>query len=46
MKAVRNLIVEEINAIKTQSGCISIYPKSIMNLVFSEVGYKYAHSLI
>ncbi|XP_053605288.1 uncharacterized protein LOC128672275 isoform X2 [Plodia interpunctella] len=34
--AVKNLILEEINAIKTQGGCISLHPKSIMDLVFSE----------
>lgn len=37
MKAVKNIISEEINAIKLQKGCISLYPKSIMDLVFSEV---------
>lgn len=39
MKAVKNLIVEQISVIKLQKGCISLYPKSIMNLVFSEVSY-------
>ncbi|KAM3966951.1 uncharacterized protein ACR2FA_011832 [Aphomia sociella] len=34
--AVKNLIREEINVIKSQGGCISIYPKAIMDLVFSE----------
>ncbi|XP_060802240.1 DNA mismatch repair protein Mlh3 [Amyelois transitella] len=34
--AVKNLILEEINSIKSQGGCISIHPKSIMDLVFSE----------
>ncbi|XP_052749970.1 putative uncharacterized protein DDB_G0282133 isoform X3 [Galleria mellonella] len=34
--AVKNLILEEINTIKSQKGCISMYPKSIMDLVFSE----------
>lgn len=37
MKAIKSLIVEEINEIKLQKGCISSYPKSIMDLVFSEV---------
>lgn len=37
MKAVKNIITEEINAIKLQKGCVSLYPKSIMDLVFSEV---------
>ncbi|CAH1635731.1 unnamed protein product [Spodoptera littoralis] len=36
IKAVRNMIVEEISAIKLQKGCMSLYPKSIMDLVFSE----------
>ncbi|KAJ2947664.1 hypothetical protein O0L34_g17468 [Tuta absoluta] len=36
VNAVKNLIIEEINAIKNQSGCITLYPKSIMDLVFSE----------
>ncbi|CAB3250813.1 unnamed protein product [Arctia plantaginis] len=36
MKAIKNLIVEEINVIKLQKGCISSYPKSIMGLIFSE----------
>ncbi|CAH0583126.1 unnamed protein product [Chrysodeixis includens] len=36
IKAVKNLIVEEINAIKIQKGCLILYPKSIMDLVFSE----------
>ncbi|XP_075976491.1 uncharacterized protein LOC142976808 [Anticarsia gemmatalis] len=36
MKAVKNLITEEINNIKMQKGCISLYPKAIMDLVFSE----------
>lgn len=37
LKAVRSLIKEEINMIKEQGGCVSLYPKSIMDLVFSEV---------
>uniref|UniRef100_A0A2H1WC23 SFRICE_005849 n=1 Tax=Spodoptera frugiperda TaxID=7108 RepID=A0A2H1WC23_SPOFR len=36
IKAVRNVIIEEINVIKLQKGCMSLYPKSIMDLVFSE----------
>nr|XP_049693316.1 uncharacterized protein LOC110375659 [Helicoverpa armigera] len=36
IKAVRNLIIEEINVMKMQKGCLSLYPKSIMDLVFSE----------
>ncbi|KAF9418595.1 hypothetical protein HW555_004643, partial [Spodoptera exigua] len=36
IKAVRNLIVEEISVINLQKGCMSLYPKSIMDLVFSE----------
>ncbi|XP_026731883.1 uncharacterized protein LOC113496760 [Trichoplusia ni] len=36
IKAVKHLIVEEINAIKVQKGCLALYPKSIMDLVFSE----------
>ncbi|KAJ8719071.1 hypothetical protein PYW07_016627 [Mythimna separata] len=36
IKAVRNLIIEEIHIIKSQKGCVSLYPKSIMDLVFSE----------
>uniref|UniRef100_A0A2A4JKW3 MutL C-terminal dimerisation domain-containing protein n=1 Tax=Heliothis virescens TaxID=7102 RepID=A0A2A4JKW3_HELVI len=36
IKAVRNLIIEEINIMKLQKGCLSFYPKSIMDLVFSE----------
>ncbi|XP_049871177.1 uncharacterized protein MAL13P1.304-like [Pectinophora gossypiella] len=36
IKAVKNLITEEISSIKTQRGCISLYPKAIMDLVFSE----------
>lgn len=42
IKAVRNLISEEINAIKSQKGCVTLYPKSIMDLVFSEVRYKFS----
>lgn len=37
MKAVKSLILEEIEAIKSQKGSLSLYPKSIMDLVFSEV---------
>ncbi|KAJ8724376.1 hypothetical protein PYW08_015850 [Mythimna loreyi] len=36
IKAVRNLVIEEINIIKLQKGCVSLYPKSIMDLVCSE----------
>ncbi|KAG7309589.1 hypothetical protein JYU34_004053 [Plutella xylostella] len=36
MKSAKNLILEEIEAIKSQKGSICLYPKSIMNLVFSE----------
>ncbi|XP_037296827.1 protein PFF0380w isoform X2 [Manduca sexta] len=36
MIAVKNLIREQISNIKSQNGCISTYPKSIMDLVFSE----------
>ncbi|XP_073952285.1 DNA mismatch repair protein Mlh3-like isoform X3 [Choristoneura fumiferana] len=36
LKAVKSLIKEEINMIKEQGGCVSLYPKSIMDLVFSE----------
>ncbi|KAJ0177862.1 hypothetical protein K1T71_006735 [Dendrolimus kikuchii] len=36
IKAVKGLIAEEVNMIKMQRGCISLYPKSIMDLVFSE----------
>ncbi|XP_063893999.1 uncharacterized protein LOC110375659 [Helicoverpa armigera] len=36
IKAVRNLIIEEINVMKMQKGCLSLYPKSNMDLVFSE----------
>ncbi|XP_026318539.1 uncharacterized protein LOC113229226 [Hyposmocoma kahamanoa] len=35
-KAVKNIISEEINAMKLQKGCVSLYPKTIMDLVFSE----------
>ncbi|KAG6441210.1 hypothetical protein O3G_MSEX001709 [Manduca sexta] len=37
MIAVKNLIREQISNIKSQNGCISTYPKSIMDLVLSEV---------
>ncbi|XP_061705092.1 uncharacterized protein LOC133516268 [Cydia pomonella] len=36
LKAVHSLISEEISIIKEQSGCVSLYPKSMMDLVFSE----------
>ncbi|XP_063545755.1 uncharacterized protein LOC134753745 [Cydia strobilella] len=36
LKAVHSLINEEISIIKEQGGCVSLYPKSIMDLVFSE----------
>ncbi|XP_072949782.1 uncharacterized protein [Epargyreus clarus] len=36
LRAVRNLITEQINAIKCLKGNASLYPRSIMNLVFSE----------
>ncbi|XP_028034805.1 uncharacterized protein LOC114246473 isoform X2 [Bombyx mandarina] len=36
VEAVKKIIAEEINIIKQQSGCISLYPKAIMDLVFSE----------
>ncbi|XP_063385946.1 uncharacterized protein LOC134671976 [Cydia fagiglandana] len=36
LKAVHSLINEEISIIKEQSGCVSLYPKSMMDLVFSE----------
>ncbi|XP_063370808.1 uncharacterized protein LOC134659124 [Cydia amplana] len=36
LKAVHSLINEEISIIKQQGGCVSLYPKSMMDLVFSE----------
>ncbi|XP_069357381.1 DNA mismatch repair protein Mlh3-like [Maniola hyperantus] len=36
MKAVKKLISEQIGAIKSLRGNVSLYPKSIMELVFSE----------
>ncbi|XP_045535425.1 protein PFF0380w-like [Papilio machaon] len=36
MQSIKNLIIEEIKAIKTQGGNTLSYPKSIMDLVFSE----------
>ncbi|XP_045767851.1 metacaspase-2-like isoform X2 [Maniola jurtina] len=36
MKAVKKLISEQIKAIKSLRGNVSVYPKSIMELVFSE----------
>ncbi|CAH2266099.1 jg11104 [Pararge aegeria aegeria] len=41
MKAVKKLISEQIQAIKSLRGNVSLYPKSIMELVFSEA-CKYA----
>lgn len=37
LKAVQKLISEQIEEIKTARGNMSLYPKSIMELVFSEV---------
>lgn len=37
LKAVRKLISEKIEEIKTARGNMSLYPKSIMELVYSEV---------
>ncbi|KPJ08374.1 DNA mismatch repair protein Mlh3 [Papilio machaon] len=36
MQSIKNLIIEETKAIKTQGGNTLTYPKSIMDLVFSE----------
>lgn len=37
MKAVKNLISELVDVIKALRGNVSSYPKSIMNLICSEV---------
>ncbi|KPJ02444.1 DNA mismatch repair protein Mlh3 [Papilio xuthus] len=36
IQSIKNLIIEEIKAIKSQGGNTLLYPKSIMDLVFSE----------
>lgn len=37
LNAVKSLFQEQVKAIKDQKGSVSLYPKSIMDLVFSEV---------
>lgn len=37
IKAVKKLIQEQVKAIREQNCSVSLYPQSIMELVFSEV---------